>query len=162
MRSSGGTYFGLSLSVVASTNSMIAFLAGPSFHDGKRSAACARRASESTASVVNAMSLIRFMVEAPFYSLHYSVPGSGRPMWGARPIHHAYFMRLFACVTDRCGFLELLQDRTEVVALGRLQRRELPVRHEVLHPQLLPDRQHVPIVLERGHGGAERTSQAHR
>ncbi len=41
MRASGDTYFGLALSVVVFTNSMIAFFAGPSFHDGKGSAAFA-------------------------------------------------------------------------------------------------------------------------
>jgi hypothetical protein len=44
MRSSGGTNFGPPLVVVARTNSMIAFLAGPSFHDGSglpRVAVCA-------------------------------------------------------------------------------------------------------------------------
>src|SRR4030095_4859625 len=37
MRASGGTNFGLALSVVACTNATIACLAGPSFHDGKGS-----------------------------------------------------------------------------------------------------------------------------
>src|SRR5262245_33689563 len=37
MRSSGGTNFGLALSVVARTKSTIACFAGPSFHDGKGS-----------------------------------------------------------------------------------------------------------------------------
>ena len=37
MRSAGGTNFGLAWSVVACTNSMIAFLAGPSFQEGRGS-----------------------------------------------------------------------------------------------------------------------------
>ena len=37
MRSSGGTNFGLALSVVARTNSTIACFAGPSFHEGSGS-----------------------------------------------------------------------------------------------------------------------------
>ena len=42
MRASGGTNFGFALSVVACTNSMMAFLAGPSFHEGRGSLwACA-------------------------------------------------------------------------------------------------------------------------
>ena len=41
MRSGGGTNFGLAWSVVACTNSTIAFLAAPSFHEGKR--ICLRR-----------------------------------------------------------------------------------------------------------------------
>src|SRR5271165_3706433 len=39
MRSSGGTNFGLPLSVVVFTNSRIACFAGPSFHEGSGSAA---------------------------------------------------------------------------------------------------------------------------
>ena len=39
MRSSGGTNFGLALSVVVFTKSRIACFAGPSFHEGKGSAA---------------------------------------------------------------------------------------------------------------------------
>src|SRR5262245_15382505 len=38
MRASGATYVGLALSVVAWTNSTMAFLAGPSFHEGRGSA----------------------------------------------------------------------------------------------------------------------------
>jgi hypothetical protein len=42
-RASGGTNFGLVLSVVACTNATIACFAGPSFHDGKGSGwACTR------------------------------------------------------------------------------------------------------------------------
>src|SRR6266446_6672827 len=37
MRASGGTNFGLDWSVVACTNSRIAFFAGPSFHEGSGS-----------------------------------------------------------------------------------------------------------------------------
>lgn len=66
MRSSDGTNFGLDWSVVACTNSIIAFFAGPLFQEGKGSAACALRASASVASIVNAMSLTGFMVVTPF------------------------------------------------------------------------------------------------
>ena len=34
----------------------------------------------------------------------------------------------------------------QVVALRRLQRRKLLVRHQLFRPQQLPDRQHVPVV----------------
>src|SRR5262245_36594393 len=53
--------------------------------------------------------------------------------------------------------LDLLHDAAEIVALGWLERRELLERLQVFHPQLLADGQHVPVVLERGCGGTERT-----
>ena len=68
---------------------------------------------------------------------------------------------LLARVTDRLGFLDLFDDPTEVAGLRSLQWRVLYIRFEVLQPQLLADGQHVPVVLERGHGGGERTAQAH-
>src|SRR5215475_3420640 len=70
-------------------------------------------------------------------------------------------MALFAHMTGRC-LLDLLQDLAEVVALGSLQRRELLERLQVLQPQLLPDRQDVPVVLEGRYRAAERTAEAHR
>jgi len=50
------------------------------------------------------------------------------------------------------GALNLLQDLTEVVALGGLERWELLVGLQMPQPQLLTDRQKVEIVLERGIG----------
>src|SRR5690242_8274738 len=44
-------------------------------------------------------------------------------------------------------FFDLIKYLAEVVALGRLQRRELFVACQVLLPQALADRQHVPVVL---------------
>src|SRR5215510_210727 len=99
-------------------------------------------------------------------------PDSGRPKWGCffdrvicgRPFpgarDHACcrdgrLTRSFARVTAG-ALLDLLQDLTEVVALRRLQRWELLVRRQVLQPQLLADRQHVPVILERCCRCAER------
>jgi len=57
------------------------------------------------------------------------------------------------------GF-HLLQDLAEIVAFGRLQRRELFVRRQMPQPQLLADGQHIPIVQEGGCRSAERTTEA--
>src|SRR5262245_28340646 len=59
------------------------------------------------------------------------------------------------------GLLHLFEDAGQVVGLRRLERRELLVRHQVSHPQLLADGQHVPVVLERGRRSGERTANAH-
>ena len=59
------------------------------------------------------------------------------------------------------GLLNLLQDSAEVVGLRSLQRGELLVRQQMLLPQPLADRQHIPVVLEGGHRRAERTANAH-
>src|SRR5262245_12745734 len=52
-------------------------------------------------------------------------------------------------VARRSGarLLDLLHDAGKVVRLWRLERRELLERLQVLHPQLLADGQHVPVVL---------------
>src|SRR5215471_4307089 len=59
------------------------------------------------------------------------------------------------------GLLDLFQDLAEVVALRSLQRRELFVRHQMLLPQLLTDREHVPVVLEGRYRTAQRPTHAH-
>jgi hypothetical protein len=46
------------------------------------------------------------------------------------------------------GLLDLLDDLAEVVALRCLQRRELLLSEQVPEPQLLADRQQVPVVQE--------------
>src|SRR5262245_2945883 len=84
----------------------------------------------------------------------------GRPEMGARNRHaRRNDARLTQLIARSLGVPDLLQDLTEVVALRRLQRRELLVRLQVLKPQLLSDRQHVPVVQEGCHGSAERASQ---
>src|SRR5262245_26149435 len=57
---------------------------------------------------------------------------------------------------------DLLQDLTEVVALRRLQRRELFVCLQMLSPQLLPNGQHVPIVQEGRYWATQRTTEPQR
>src|SRR5207249_11712943 len=54
------------VSLVARTKSTMACLAGPSFHEGKGSAACALKGTASDENTVNAMSLVGFMVLVPF------------------------------------------------------------------------------------------------
>src|SRR5262245_7849313 len=57
MRSSGGTNFGLALSVVARTNSTIAVLAAPSFQDGSgsfRGIVCAAKARLAVMTIAKA------------------------------------------------------------------------------------------------------------
>ena len=66
--------------------------------------------------------------------------------------------QLLARVTRRLGFLDILDDPTQVVGCRLLQWRVLYVRLKVLQPQLLTDGQHIPVVLKRGHGGGERTA----
>ena len=56
--------------------------------------------------------------------------------------------QLLARVTRRLGFLDLLDDPTQVVGRRLLQWRVRNVRLEVLQPQLLADGQHVPVVYE--------------
>ena len=85
----------------------------------------------------------------------FRAPATSYSFQGAR------LARSFARVTAS-ALLDLLQDLTEVVALWCLQRRELLVGQQVLLPQLLTDRQHVPVILEGGRRGAERAAQAHR
>src|SRR5262245_12268689 len=75
MRASGGTNFGLDLSAVAWTNSTIAFLAAPSFHEGSGSvSACARapRASRAPTANASARAVTGFPPASPFL-----LPGPG-------------------------------------------------------------------------------------
>src|SRR5271157_2573621 len=58
------------------------------------------------------------------------------------------------------GF-HFLQNAAQVVGLRRLQRRELFVGCQLLLPELLADRQHVPVVQICGRWGAECTAQLH-
>jgi hypothetical protein len=92
---------------------------------------------------------------------HGSIPheGAGGPCEPPASPHHASFRRL---VASGVRFFHLLQDAAEVVGFGSLQRWELFIRQQMLLPQLLADRQHVPVVQERGHRGRERTADAHR
>src|SRR5262249_50105904 len=57
---------------------------------------------------------------------------------------------------------DFLHNTAEVVAFRRLKRRVLLERLQVLEPQLLADRQHVPVIEERGHGTPECATNAHR
>src|SRR4029077_2514476 len=59
------------------------------------------------------------------------------------------------------GFFDFRHDATEVVRLGRLERRELLECLQVVEPQLLANRQHIPIVLEGGDRTAQRTAESH-
>jgi len=86
-------------------------------------------------------------------------PCTGRPRSRTAKLFYVAFLFARGVVS---GLLDLFQDAAEVVALGRLQRRELLVRHQVFQPQLLADGQHIPVILEGCHGGAECTAHAHR
>src|ERR1700745_70828 len=78
---------------------------------------------------------------------------SGRSVFGppavschASPTH--FGIRTLVAAVGRMGLLDLPKDASEIVAFRRLQRRELLVGGQVLQPQLLADRQHVPVILE--------------
>src|SRR4029450_2718997 len=64
-------------------------------------------------------------------------------------------------MTARLGFLDLLDDLSQVVSCRLLQWRIRYVRLEVLQPQLLADGQHVPVVLKRSKWRGERPADAH-
>src|SRR5262245_27939842 len=66
MRASGGTNFGLAESVVALTNSTIACLAGPSFHEDNGSHH-AFRVSPSTDRRDTVHTSARFLIEPPWF-----------------------------------------------------------------------------------------------
>src|SRR3984957_7192389 len=68
--------------------------------------------------------------------------------------------RLVARMTG-VRLLDLIQDPTEVVGLGSLQRRIFFVTQQMFQPPLLTDGQHVPVILEGCHRTAERTAEAH-
>src|SRR5882757_6431607 len=58
------------------------------------------------------------------------------------------------------SLLHCLKDAVEVVGLRRLHRREFLVRHQLLFPEQLTDRQNVPVVEIGGAWRAERTGIA--
>src|SRR4029453_11034150 len=119
MRASGGTNFGLDWSVVACTNSRMAFFAGPSFHEGSASVcawACAPRTS-NTVKVTNRANTntegMRFIgVSTLVEPMQERAARMGRP-------HHPRASRLLARV--RLCVLELLHDLIQVVARRILQ-----------------------------------------
>src|SRR5215471_9295571 len=159
MRAAGSKNCELAGSVVACTNARIACFAGPSFHEGSGSVwACtsAHTSRHKNATSSSLCIMVRCMCILLFPP---SSVGAGAPRWGPTPLHHARRRWLIAPVTH-VGFLDLLQDAAQIVGLGRLQRRELLVRQQVLQPQLLTDRQHVPVVQEGGSWAAERTANA--
>src|SRR6185295_3026185 len=82
---------------------------------------------------------------------------SGRPEM-VRPLSHlnAPVARSFARVTVPL-LLDLLNDLREIVARRILHRRERHVGLELLEPQHLPDRQHVPVVEVGRAGGGKVT-----
>src|SRR5436190_10490581 len=59
------------------------------------------------------------------------------------------------------GFLDVRHYAAEVVAFSCLERRELLERLQVLQPQHLADRQHIPVVLEGSYRTSERPAKAH-
>src|SRR5215831_18071247 len=61
----------------------------------------------------------------------------------------------------RDRLFDFLHNAAEVVALRRLERWELFECLQVLEPQLLTDRQHVPVVLEGSHRTTQRATNAH-
>ena len=80
--------------------------------------------------------------------------GSFRPkrapqLWDARVFGLCLATRLFASAAS-VGFLDFLYDATEVVSFWSLQRRVFFIRQQVSEPELLSDRQHVPVVDEGG------------
>src|SRR5882672_6178187 len=66
----------------------------------------------------------------------------------------ATFFRSFALMA---GLLHGLKDAVEVVGFRRLHRRELLVRHQLLFPEQLADRQDIPVVEIGGAWRAKRT-----
>src|SRR5208337_2427306 len=84
---------------------------------------------------------------------------SGDPSGPPIGLHHTPLQRLISndLVVSLVGS-HLVQNGAEVVDLRRLQRRELLVRFEFVLPQLLADRQHVPVVNVSGGRRAERAA----
>ena len=83
-----------------------------------------------------------------------------------RPLFQAARSVLTSCPACRSfahtlcpHLLNLLQHLGEVVARRILQRREFDVGRELLQPQLLTDRKHVPIIEICGAGGGEGTAE---
>ena len=58
----------------------------------------------------------------------------------------------------RGRLFDLSHDAAEIVGLRRLERRELLERRQMREPQLLTDRQEVPVVQEGSGRTAERTA----
>src|SRR5213078_3431049 len=73
----------------------------------------------------------------------------------------ARFFTLGLTVRMLGALLDLLQDSIQVVGRRGLHRRVGLERLEFLHPQLLADGQHVPVVLKCGHRATKRASEAH-
>ena len=74
---------------------------------------------------------------------------------------HSRSEHLSAGVAHRLSSLHLVDDSTQIVRLRSLQRWEFYVGFEVFQPQLLTDREHVPVVLKRGHPGGKCATDAH-
>src|SRR3954451_24556557 len=102
--------------------------------------ASARARSESTVEAINHSSLRGRRSPARWS------PGAPREAPG--PLHHAGRVTLVRRV--RAAALELVHHLREVVARGRLHRRERLEGLEPLEPELLADRQQVPVVEEGG------------
>src|SRR5436853_274403 len=76
-------------------------------------------------------------------------------------IRRAVFM-LFSRVTGLFGLLDLFDDLREVVARRSLKRGVLGVGLQMPQPELLPDRQQIPIIEEGGTRRGERASHTQR
>src|SRR5215467_12910424 len=160
MRSAGGTNCGLPCVVVTSTNLTMASLAAPSFQEGSGSV-WARTwvpdASPKTTASTNTSGCRAF---------HFMSFSSGWPTlgWSERPPDEdARPFRSEARLVARVAALalELLYHLVQVVAGGGLQRRERPQRLEPREPQLLADRQEVPVVDEGRRRRTKDASDAH-
>src|SRR5215471_2072713 len=68
---------------------------------------------------------------------------------------------LFACVTGRLHFFDLLHDLIEIVTRRILQWRVVDVGLQLLQPQRLADRQHVPVILVSGGRRSNRSTHSH-
>jgi len=67
-----------------------------------------------------------------------------------------------AGVAHRLSSLQLVDDSTQIVRLRSLERWEFYLGFQVFQPQLLTDREHVPVVLKCGHRGGKCATDAHR
>src|SRR5262245_11217634 len=110
MRSSGGTRLGLPWVVVVSTNSMMLFLASPSFHDGSGSWASTILAAQASATVAKPTKvnlLFSLTCDCGIRTLRFfalAVWSGGRPLRTAHHTLHAYWPACDFIVSSICLF----------------------------------------------------------
>src|SRR5262249_43518572 len=185
MRSSGGTNLALVLSVVARTNSDIAFFAAPSFHEGRGSVcgmACVLKARPATIATTEANRRRTY----DFMEVRQCPPGETNGVAALKPCigvtDHPGRCRghpssrggeyMYPTIPrNRCRqslsgvptpALDLIHYLREVVTRGGLHRRECLERFEPIQPKLLTDGQHVPVVYEGGRRRRKCAADTHR